>query len=823
MSLTQTRATVDGAVPRLDAQTPPQMVSVVIAAHNEEAVLGACLDSLRSQPGAERMQIVVSANGCTDGTAEVAYSRGAQVVDRREAGKPAALNAAEKVAVGFPRIYLDADIVVPPGAVDAVLARLSDSPRTRAVVPRRRVSTAGRPWPVKGYFAIQQRLPVFRDGLFGRGMIAVSAEGRARFDEFPDLIADDLFLDSQFSAEEKAEAADAEVIVEAPYTTRALLRRLVRVRRGNSQMRAASQTGDIEASVRSSDPAAWLRDVVMAKPVLIFAAVPYVTITVIAALLARRPAKPAQAWGRDESTRVRQASVTDQTTRMWRAWGRIKESMMSKRTRNSSSTASPHVLIIVQNLPVPLDRRVWLECQALITRGYRVSVICPKGPGDAAFEHLDGVDIFKYAPAPEAKGLAGFAWEFAYSWLRTARLSVRVWRRGRFDVLQACNPPDTYWLLALLWRAFGVKFVFDHHDLNPELFRSRFGEPDGLLKRLEYKALTWLERRSFRGADHIISTNESYKAVAVARGDRLPDDVTVVRSGPDTEQMRPIFPDEPHSADVVNLVYIGIMGPQDGVDQLLLVVDELVHNRGRTHVTATLMGFGDCLESLKEQSTALGLDAHVTFTGRVDRIQMAEYLSRADIGLCPDLKTPLNDLSTMNKTMEYMAYALPAVAFDLAETRISGADAVLYAPSGDLAAFTDQVERLIDDPARRVGLGRAARSRVAEVLDWRPQAEAYVGVYDALTGHHQPGPAVPMSGSVATSDAQGRAYVDLDNPVEFENYIISRKNAAPVPVSAAGIAPTGHDLELAFEAELDSLNKADSTLTARAREAVNAV
>lgn len=450
------------------------------------------------------------------------------------------------------------------------------------------------------------------------------------------------------------------------------------------------------------------------------------------------------------------------------------------------SRIAPHVLIIVQNLPVPLDRRVWLECQALITRGYRVSVICPKGPGDPAFQHLDGVDIYKYAPAPEAEGLVGFAWEFAYSWVRTALLSLKVRRRGRFDVMQACNPPDTFWLLALLWRVAGVKFVYDHHDLNPELFRSRFGEPRGLLKKLEYKTLLWLERRSFRTADHVISTNESYKRKAVERGGRMPEEVTVVRSGPDTQQMRPIYPESPRRIDTVNLVYVGIMGPQDGVDQLLHVMDELVHRRGRRNLTATLLGFGDCLESLKAETLALKLHDHVTFTGRVDRTQMAEYLSRGNIGVCPDLKTPLNDVSTMNKTMEYMSYALPAVAFDLEETRVSGADTVLYAPSGDIAAFADHIERLIDDTDLRIRMGRAARERVATVLDWRPQAEAYVRVYDALTGHHAHGPAVPETGTVAEADAQGRRYVDLDDEAAFDLYLMER-GATPVTVTTDAI------------------------------------
>lgn len=455
---------------------------------------------------------------------------------------------------------------------------------------------------------------------------------------------------------------------------------------------------------------------------------------------------------------------------------------MFQETTAPHAARAPHVLIIVQNLPVPLDRRVWLECQALVTRGYRVSVICPKGPRDVAFEHLDGVDIYRYAPAPEAEGLAGFAWEFAYSWVRTAILSLKVRRRsGRFDVIQACNPPDTYWLLALLWRIAGVKFVYDHHDLNPELFRSRFGEPKGLLKTLEYRALLWLERRSFRTADHVISTNASYRQKAIDRGGRAADDVTVVRSGPDTEQMRPIYPDSPRRIDTVNLVYVGIMGPQDGVDLLLHVMDELVHVRGRRNVTATLLGFGDCLESLKAETLALKLHDHVTFTGRVDRAQMAEYLSRGDIGICPDLKTPLNDVSTMNKTMEYMAYALPAVAFDLKETVISGADTVLYAPSGDVDAFADQVERLIDDEALRTVLGRAARERVQSLLDWRPQAEAYVGVYDVLTGHYRNCPAVPVTEEVRSYDAEGRAYVDLLDDEAFEEYLL-RRGAAPATI-----------------------------------------
>jgi glycosyltransferase involved in cell wall biosynthesis len=280
---------------------------------------------------------------------------------------------------------------------------------------------------------------------------------------------------------------------------------------------------------------------------------------------------------------------------------------------------------------------------------------------------------------------------------------------------------------------------------------------------------------TYRAAHRIISTNESYKAIAIRRGRRRAGHVTVVRSGPDTQRMRPIFPGRPRRPDQINLVYLGIMGPQDGVDQALLVVDELVHHRGRSEVTATLLGFGDCYEDLRAQCRDLGLDDVVQFTGRVDRDEIAEYLSRADIGLCPDLKTPLNDVSTMNKTMEYMAYALPAVSFDLVETRVSGADCVLYVPSGDVAAFADAVEMLMDDPGLRIQLGKKARERVAAVLDWRPQAEAYVGVFDQLSGFSTPVPAVSRANLDGQSDPQGRRYVDLSDTEELERYLAERR------------------------------------------------
>ncbi len=278
------------------------MLSVIIAAHNEETVIGSCLDALLAQPGVVPGRVIVSANGCTDRTAEIAASRGVVVLDRPESGKPGALNAADEVAEGFPRIYLDADIAIPVESIARILTRFDDASHPLAVVPRRRVGTARSSWPVRAYFAINERLPVFRKGLFGRGLIALSDKGRARFATFPSMIADDLYVDSQFTDDEKAEAADVEIMVEAPHTTRSLLRRLVRVRRGNAQMRAAADRGELEITVRSSDKWAWLRDVVVPEPRLALAAVPYVAITVLAGLLARRPSGGGE-WGRDISTR----------------------------------------------------------------------------------------------------------------------------------------------------------------------------------------------------------------------------------------------------------------------------------------------------------------------------------------------------------------------------------------------------------------------------------------------------------------------------------------------------------------------------------------
>ncbi|WP_337823273.1 glycosyltransferase family 4 protein [Amycolatopsis sp. A1MSW2902] len=392
-----------------------------------------------------------------------------------------------------------------------------------------------------------------------------------------------------------------------------------------------------------------------------------------------------------------------------------------------------HVLIIVQNLPVPLDRRVWLECRALTAAGYEVSVICPQGTDDPEYEVLDGVHLYKYAPPPNASGVVSYLVEFAYCWLRTALLSRKVWKRKHFDVIQACNPPDTYWALARLWRRRGVRFVFDHHDLNPEVFRSRFGEPANLAARVQLKGLYWLERRTFRTAERVVSTNASYRRIAVERGGVPLGHTTIVRSGPDTSVMRPRSPNpELRRGKDYLVAWLGIMGPQDGVDGVLRIVERIVREHRRTDVEFALLGFGDCLEDLRKQCTEMGLDDYVHFTGRVGPDEIADYLSTADVGLSADPYSPLNDLSTMNKTMEYLAFALPVLAYRLTETVVSAGDCAVYVEPGREATFAAELVALLDDPERRAELGKAGRVRAERELDWAPQARAYLSVYQDL-------------------------------------------------------------------------------------------
>jgi len=395
------------------------------------------------------------------------------------------------------------------------------------------------------------------------------------------------------------------------------------------------------------------------------------------------------------------------------------------------------VLIIVQNLPVPFDRRVWLECNALVADGYQVAVVCPKGKGDPAYQVIDTVELYKYRPYAPGGSKLGFIGEYAYSFLGTAWLTLKARRSGRFAVMQACNPPDIFWPIAMVLRLFDrTKFVFDHHDLCPELYESRF--PDG--PKLPYKGLRALERRTHRTANHVISTNDSYKNIAITRSGKSAGDVTVVRTGPDPQRLRrgaakpELRRGRSHLA-----AYIGVMGPQDGVDIVVRAAAIVVNEFGRDDIAFTLIGSGDCFDELVALRDELGLAGHVEFTGRAPDDLVGDILSTADVGLSPDPKNPLNDVSTMNKTMEYMAFELPVVAFDLRETRVSAGDAAVYVTPNDVREYAAAIVALMDDEPRRSLLGKLGRARVEQELAWSHQERAYVGVYRRLTGDGKPG------------------------------------------------------------------------------------
>jgi glycosyltransferase involved in cell wall biosynthesis len=388
------------------------------------------------------------------------------------------------------------------------------------------------------------------------------------------------------------------------------------------------------------------------------------------------------------------------------------------------------VLIVVQNLPLPQDRRVWLECQALRDDGWEVAAITPKAPGAAVYELLEGVHLYRYKAPKTATDTRSYLWEFLYCWVRTAWLSARVWRRHRFTVMQACNPPDTYWLLALLLRPLGVRFVFDQHDLCPEVYRVRGKASNVWL----LKGLYWLERFTYRSADKVISTNESYRDIASRRG-RVPEHkLTIVRSGPDASVLK-------RGGEVSELrrgrahlaVYLGVMGPQDGVENLVEAIHHYVGTLGRTDTTFALLGSGDCWDAVHASVTRLGLGEFVSMPGWADDEMIAQHLSTADVGLCPDPPNSFNDASTMNKTMEYMAYEVPLVAFDLKETRFSAQDSGVYVQGGRPEDFAQAFAGLIDDPERRADMGARARRRVEEHLDWMHQRPRYLSVYRSLS------------------------------------------------------------------------------------------
>lgn len=390
-----------------------------------------------------------------------------------------------------------------------------------------------------------------------------------------------------------------------------------------------------------------------------------------------------------------------------------------RRSRGGGRSA----LVVVQNLSVPLDRRVWQEATALRDAGWSVAVVCPREGDEPRRRVLEGVRVYTYAPPPPARGVVGYVREFAESWLKTAALSLRAWRDEPFTVLQACNPPDTYWLLARLWAVRGVRFLYDQHDLCPEVYEDRFGRRD-LLHRL----LLLLESATYRSAHALVSTNESYREVAHRRGGWPVERVQVVRSAPDPDVMRPgPFEPELRRGRPHLVVYLGIMGPQDGVDRLVEAARSLRDDLGRDDVQLALLGFGDCEDELRAQVAADGLDDRVEFVGRADAATIRRWLSSADVGVSPDPPSDFNSRSTMNKVLEYMAHGLPTVMFDLTENRRSaGPEAALVVHDPSPQALARALSELLDDEPRRKLMGAAARLRIETEMRWDVQARTYV-------------------------------------------------------------------------------------------------
>ena len=389
------------------------------------------------------------------------------------------------------------------------------------------------------------------------------------------------------------------------------------------------------------------------------------------------------------------------------------------------------VLIIVENLPCPFDRRVWQEARTLAAAGYQVSIICPKAPGyEEGFVQIDGIDIHRHRLPTEADGVLGYALEYSVALAMEFWLSLKVLFGRGFDIIHACNPPDTIFLLGGFYKLFGKKFLFDHHDINPELYEAKFGKR-GFGRRL----LIALERMSFSTADMVISTNESYRQIAIDRGGKNPEDVFVVRSGPDLSRIRQVPANPALRKGRKYLVgYVGVMGKQEGIDLLLQAVQLIVHHLKRTDIQFGLVGGGTELTAMRELAKQLGVAEYVTFTGRAPDAELLEMLNTADICVNPDRANEMNDRSTMNKVMEYMALAKPVVQFDLTEGRVSAGDASWYARPNDVADLAQKIVALLGDENQRIHMGAIGRERVEQVLAWQHEAPRLLAAYEHMTG-----------------------------------------------------------------------------------------
>jgi len=396
------------------------------------------------------------------------------------------------------------------------------------------------------------------------------------------------------------------------------------------------------------------------------------------------------------------------------------------------TSAGMRVLMLLENNAYPQDGRVRREARTLVGAGHQVAVIAPAHPGQAWREVIDGVRVYRYPAPPPANGLVGYLIEYGYSMVAAFILSLFVLLTDGFDVIHAHNPPDTFVLVALWYKLLGKKFVFDHHDLAPEMYYARFG---GIGNPVVYRALVWFERLTCRLADHIIAPNESYKAVEMQRSGVEASRITVVRNGPDLARVRVVEPDAELRAMGKTIIgFAGEMGIHDGVDYFLRAAKHLREDLGRDDFFCILVGTGDAWDSLRQLSKQLGQEEYVRFTGYVSDEELMRYLSAADICVDPDPKNPFNDRSTMNKMLEYMALGKPIVAFDLTEHRVSAQDAAVYAQPNDELDFARHIALLMDDPQRRRSMGASGRRRIETELAWVHQEQRLREAYCAIKG-----------------------------------------------------------------------------------------
>ena len=395
-------------------------------------------------------------------------------------------------------------------------------------------------------------------------------------------------------------------------------------------------------------------------------------------------------------------------------------------------STKPSILIIVENLTVPLDRRVWQEAQTLREAGYTVSVICPKGGAyQASYQLLDGIHIFRHAMPHEADGALGYAIEYSAALFWEFILAWKVWAKVGFDVIQACNPPDTIFLIAGFFKLLmGKRFVFDHHDINPELYEAKFGK-----RGFWHRLLLLCERLTFKTADVSIATNETFRDIAVSRGGMDKDRVFIVRSIPDLRRFKRHEPDLALKNGRRHLAgYIGIMGAQDGVDLLIKAMADIVHRQGRHDVQCAIVGSGTEIAALKAMTRALRLEDYVTFTGFLSGEPLLKALSTFDIGVIPDPLNTYNDKISMNKLFEYMMLGIPFVQFDLKEGRRTAGDAALYAKDNDPVDLAANMLQIADDAGLRSELAERGQNRARGMLRWDAEGEQLLKAYRLALG-----------------------------------------------------------------------------------------